>query len=99
MHRGKRACLILAGAASPWTQEVKKKKSSRGNKRPGNPEAQEVAPAVGGEPEAKGRADVVRMVVPGTAAHHPQTCISALGPSTAIGRRRSTIVVMPRVLD
>ena len=68
---------------------------SRG-KRPPETEPNDVVPAVGGVPEAEGRAEEPRIEVPGTAAN--DTVTTAAGcPSRAI-RGRSKVVIVPTVL-
>src|SRR5262249_15220756 len=63
-------------APGPQTQGGK---DSRG-KRPGDPEAQVVAPAVGRIIAAAGRAGVAWKAVPGPAAHHPATWVGVFFP-------------------
>ena len=65
------------------------------DKRPPETEPNDVVPAVGGVPEAEGRAEEPRIEVPGTAAN--DTVTTAVGcPSRAI-RRRAKVVVVPTV--
>ena len=62
--------------ASPWTQEVK---DQGVRQSPPDPEAKVADPFVGDVPEADGRAEVPRIVVPRTTANDAVTAIST-GP-------------------
>src|SRR5215510_10181881 len=66
--------------------------------RPRDTEADMVVPGVAGVPFAVGRAELPRLVVPGTAAHDAATAVAACRPCRAV-RRRSVVVVVPAILD
>ena len=58
-------------------------------KRPGDPEAKVIAPAVAGVPAAVGRAEVLRSADPGAATDDTDSFVPTFQPGAAIyGRRR-----------
>ena len=71
-----------------------------GRERPPETEAKPIAPLVGGERAAEGRAEVLRMVEPGTAAKDPATLTlgARCRPCGAV-RWRTLIGAVPTVLN
>src|SRR5262249_10571068 len=88
--------------ASPNPQGTKRQrnKESKCKKRSPDPEAQAVAPALGGVPVAERGADVGWRFVPGTAAHDAVLAVAApvFHPCRAI-RRCLIIVAVGAILD
>src|SRR5262245_38802270 len=87
----------------PWTRLVRaqrdRDRAGSRAKRPADPEAHAVVPIADGDHAAVGGAQAHRIVDPAPAPQDPAIWISAFCPCTAICGRRSTIGVMPGVLD
>src|SRR5262245_56887450 len=66
-------------------------------KRPPDTEAVVVEPVDGGVPDPKGRAEVARNVVPGTAANNPDPAIFVCNSRSI--RRRTAVAFFVAVLD
>src|SRR5262249_38591393 len=65
--------LVMDGPGRLLRARRDRDRAGSGGKRAPNPEAQVVVPVVGGVPVADGRAEVLRIVVPGAAADHAAT--------------------------